>query len=159
MCEDDFSKVHGDEILENLSIYESESVCPIRALPYESEEDMRFVYCACAIKKILEMKGFKGKSSLNEERIAEYIQSCQSYDTGFSWTPFGESHAGLSYCALASLVLLQKELKFDKQTYIDTIIRKQCGGFSGRTGKYPDTCYSFWNIAQLQILETPLTNI
>jgi len=73
MCDDDFSEVHGDEILLNLSFYESDNVCPIRALPYESEEDMRFVYCACAIKWILEMKGFKGKSSLNEERIVEYI--------------------------------------------------------------------------------------
>jgi len=50
MCDDDFSEVHGDEILLNLSFYESDNVCPIRALPYESEEDMRFVYCACAIK-------------------------------------------------------------------------------------------------------------
>ncbi len=124
MCEDDFSRLSGNEILGSLNTYLSESDCPVRALPYESEEDMRFVYCLSAVKYILELKGFISLSPLDTQQIIKYIYSCKTYDEGFSWIPFGESHAGLSYCALSSLILLGDDLSFDKERYIETIVRK-----------------------------------
>lgn len=90
---------------------------------------MRFVYCACAIKRILEDKGFDEKSSLDETQIIDYINKCQTYESGFSWMMFGESHSGLSYCALASLLLLNSPLEFNREIYIETLIKRQCGGF------------------------------
>ena len=39
-------------------------------------------------------------------RTLSYIRDCQSYDGGFGWGQACESHAGLSYCAVATLRLL-----------------------------------------------------
>jgi len=77
----------------------------IRIMPVESEDDVWFTYCACAIKYILEWK-FDTVCSLDVEAIKSHILSCETYDRGFSWISFGESHSGLSYCALASLKLI-----------------------------------------------------
>lgn len=95
----------------------------IWALPYESEEDIWFVYCACAIKNILEEKFHEANCSLNTQEIEDYIISCQAYDQGFSWIPSGESHSGLSYCALASLKLLKSSFIIH-DSYIQTIMSK-----------------------------------
>ena len=99
---------------------------------------MRFIYTNLAVERILS-KVTEKRSGLD---FKPFIYSCQSYDGGFSWLPYGESHAGLSYCAVASLVM-----SGDTPGDIDRIVQRQVGGFCGRIHKYPDTCYSFWNMA------------
>jgi len=69
----------------------------------ESETDMRFNYCACAIATMIE-----DWSGIDKEKLTSHILSCRTYEGGFSWVPFGESHSGITYCAVASLALIQQ---------------------------------------------------
>ena len=132
MLDDDLSWLQGGKILETLNIYQQPTngthQCPIRALPYVSEEDMRFVYCACALKHMLEQRFPESVCSLNTLEIEIYISQCQTYDLGFSWIPYGESHSGLSYCAFASMKLINSGFTMPND-YVHTLISKQCSGF------------------------------
>ncbi|KAF8456101.1 terpenoid cyclases/protein prenyltransferase alpha-alpha toroid [Kalaharituber pfeilii] len=84
---------------------------------------------------------------------AEYLSRCQSYEGGISGGPGGmEAHGGYAFCALAALcllgepeVMLQKYL--DLPRLISWLSARQYapeGGFSGRTNKLVDGCYSTW---------------
>lgn len=97
-------------------------------------------------------------------RAASYAKRCQNFDGGFGDTPgFEESHAGLTFCALACiLVFCGDELAPEqKQKAIDYLVHCQqpSGGFVGRPNKTEDTCYSFWATASLHILgECPIND-
>lgn len=83
--------------------------------------------------------------------------ACQTYEGGFGGEPNGgEAHGGYAYCALASLHLLGKnELIMDKHALRGWLARRQLsfeGGFSGRTNKLVDGCYSFWQGACMALL-------
>jgi geranylgeranyl transferase type-1 subunit beta len=70
----------------------------------ESENDLRFVYCACSIASILNLWDYLSKSL-----IIQFILSCQSYEGGFGLQPGGsEAQGGATYCAIASLVLMEE---------------------------------------------------
>ncbi len=63
---------------------------------------MRSTFAVIAISKLID-----DFSALNKNKILNYIFSCQnSNDGAFGLNPFNESHAGATYCALASLKLL-----------------------------------------------------
>jgi prenyltransferase beta subunit len=52
--------------------------------------------------------------------------------------------AGLTYCAVASYIILDKPIRD-----MDSLTRWLCSrltelGVNGRTGKIPDSCYVFW---------------
>ncbi|CAG8465712.1 1375_t:CDS:2 [Cetraspora pellucida] len=115
------------------------------------ESDMRFVYCACAISYILD--DFSG---INVDKVVQYIKESQSYDYGIGQGPGEESHGGSTYCAIASLYLLNKldEGLLSKDKTIFWLISRQESGFQGRANKPPDTCYSFWIGASLMILDS-----
>ncbi|PWW72017.1 terpenoid cyclases/Protein prenyltransferase [Tuber magnatum] len=72
--------------------------------------DMRFVYCAVAIRWILrgrEGKGVvEGIEDIDVEGVIRFIRSAESYEHGISDKAFGEAHAGLTYCAIGALALL-----------------------------------------------------
>ena len=40
--------------------------------------------------------------------ISEFIASCQTYEGGIASIPYGEAHAGYTFCGLATLVILGK---------------------------------------------------
>ena len=64
-----------------------------------------------------------------------------------------ESHGGSTYCAIASLYLMNKiELIPNKEKLIEWLILRQYTGFEGRINKPPDVCYSFWIGASLKML-------
>jgi prenyltransferase beta subunit len=70
----------------------------------ESENDLRFVYCACAIASILNLWRYLSKPS-----IMQFIISCQTYEGGFGLQPEGsEAQGGATYCAIASLMLMEE---------------------------------------------------
>ena len=98
------------------------------------------------------------------EPALDFILNCQNNDGAFGLRPCEESHSGATYCAIASLSLLKK-LDFlpNKTKLIEFLVNRQVpwnpdrekgcvGGFQGRIGKYPDSCYSFWIGASLKIL-------
>lgn len=71
--------------------------------------DMRFIYMACSLRWMLRGRNGMGMDDVPDFDIAKtikYIKSSQSYDGGFSEAPLGESHAGMTYCAIAALSLL-----------------------------------------------------
>lgn len=116
------------------------------------ESDMRLVYCAVAVCKLLD-----DWSGLDKDRCATFIRNSLSFEGAFSQCPGAEAHGGSTYCALASLKLMSKVDDVLTGPDTDRLIR-WCmnrfdrGGFSGRPNKDQDTCYSFWIGACLRIL-------
>lgn len=115
------------------------------------ESDMRLVYCAAAVSRLL-----NDWSGIDKDRCARFIRSSLSYEGAFAQYPGSEAHGGSTFCALASLKLMNKledTLSYDD---IDRLIRwcinRLDQGFTGRPNKDQDTCYSFWIGACLVIL-------
>lgn len=81
----------------------------------------------------------------------------QGYDYGIAQGPELESHGGTTFCALASLSLMNQMHKLS-ETQVEGLKRwlmyRQVDGFQGRPNKPVDTCYSFWVGASLKILDT-----
>ena len=108
---------------------------------YPSEQDLRFLYCACAISYYI-----NDWSGINVNRAAEYIQSCLAYDGGIALVPGQEGHGGSTFCGLAALVLMDRmdDIKEWKDQLIHWCVHRQMGGMQGRPNKVEDTCYSYW---------------
>lgn len=89
--------------------------------------------------------------------------------------PGDESHCGMVFCAVDSIVNIGAEFDIiDKPALLDFLTHRQIdfneynarelrgneyvdeddiGGFNGRWNKYGDTCYVFWALASLQLLD------
>lgn len=103
-------------------------------LPVESEADMRSCYCAAAIifiltdgRRDLELLAQVG---LDEQKLKDFVYLSKNYGGGYG-DPFNfESHAGLTYCAVACLKLLG-ESKIDEKVIEFCVMRQQenLGGF------------------------------
>jgi protein farnesyltransferase subunit beta len=87
-----------------------------------------------------------------------FIASCQTYEGGFGGEPFTEAHGGYAYCAVAALELvgqLNDTAGVDMSSLRSWLVRRQMsyeGGFSGRSNKLVDGCYSFWQGGALAIV-------
>lgn len=89
--------------------------------------------------------------------MVRFIKSCQSYENGFGQSPGTEAHGGPTFCAIASLHLmdqLEHLNEEEKGGIIKWCIRRQSSGFQGRPYKDPDTCYSFWVGGTLALLNS-----
>ncbi|XP_014672537.1 PREDICTED: protein farnesyltransferase subunit beta-like [Priapulus caudatus] len=87
--------------------------------------------------------------------------SCQTYEGGFGGLPGMEAHGGYSFCALAALILLNKEKLCDVDALLRWTTNKQMrfeGGFQGRTNKLVDGCYTFWQGAIVPLIHGTLFN-
>lgn len=69
---------------------------------FPGESDIRAVYCAVVVAKILDIQA----PNLFERSI-EWIVRCQTYEGGFGGNPGQEAHGGYSFCAAAALYLLK----------------------------------------------------
>jgi len=117
-----------------------------------SEHDMRFLYCACVICYLL-----NDWSPIDKEKALGYIESCITYDGGISLLPGQEGHGGSTFCAIASLKLMDSlsgmlDREDRRQRLIHWCAHRQIGGMQGRPNKAEDTCYSFWIGASLALL-------
>ena len=119
----------------------------------EGEQDLRFVYCACVISHLL-----GNWDGVNIDAAWRFILSCVTYEGGLALRPGGEAHGGSCYCGLAALVLMGKleEAEAERPHFTRALheycLRRQVGGYQGRTNKDPDSCYSFWLGATLRLL-------
>jgi geranylgeranyl transferase type-1 subunit beta len=106
-----------------------------------SEQDLRFLYCACAISYYM-----NDWSGINVKRATEYIQSCRAYDGGIALVPGQEGHGGSTFCGLAALVLMGRtdDIMEWKDQLVHWCVHRQIGGMQGRPNKVEDTCYSYW---------------
>ena len=117
---------------------------------YNGESDLRATYCAMTVASIL---------GIDDEEITkgvvENIKKCQTFEGGFAPEPFCEAHGGYSYCAIATLVLMNKLHEIDVNNFVRWIVSRQMtveGGFNGRTNKLVDSCYSFWQGSVFSLL-------
>ncbi|PWN39907.1 terpenoid cyclases/Protein prenyltransferase [Ceraceosorus guamensis] len=127
-----------------------------RASPEEQGSDVRFVFCAFAIAHLLGQDGWR---AIDLQKTLGYLGRCRTFDGAFGQSPGEESHAGSTYCVLASLRLggqLHTWLSpAEQQKTVHWLSHRQdvtTGGLAGRLNKETDVCYSFWVGASLAIL-------
>lgn len=96
-------------------------------LPVESEADLRSCYCAAAITYIL-TKGRKvGVENIgyDEKQLVNYVESCRTFGGGYGDAFNFESHAGLTYCAVAQLKLLGQKRIEHPERVIEFCVSRQ----------------------------------
>lgn len=159
MLGDDLSRLNSLQILKSLRHFQKEDG-RIQWLPIDSEDDVRFAYCAAAIHKILaqHLNNPKFSPSFNEDSLIKFYKNCISYDGGFGWAPESESHAGLTYWLIGAFKCLNRleDLNDYKDKIVEWLVSRQwmdTNGFQGRINKIPDTWYSFWNTASLAMIQ------
>lgn len=77
---------------------------------WTNEPDLRFVLCALATLFHL---GDDLTQLSDVDALVRFILACQNADGGFGGRPQDESHGGFTYCAIASLALLQRLTMLD----------------------------------------------
>jgi len=113
-----------------------------RATKPDGEIDNRTVYGVLASASLF---------GILDERLkdgtAEWVAKTQTYEGGFADVSGSEAHGGYAYCALASLIIMGRPELCDLEALLSWATKRQFakeGGFSGRTNKLVDGCYSFW---------------
>ena len=120
-------------------------------LSENGEVDIRNIYTTLVIHHLLDLPK-------RDELFAgceDYIVACQTYEGGIGPNPGHEAHGGFTYCGVASLALLGKLESLDTDRLLKWLCNRQTyyeGGFSGRTNKIVDSCYSFWQGASFNII-------
>lgn len=114
-----------------------------------TENDLRFVYCACVVAFIL-----NDWSGIKKDLCTKFILQCRTYEYAFGQIPGAEAHGGSTFCAIAALALLDQLKTLDHQEeLIHWCLQRQTEGFNGRPNKPDDSCYSWWIVATLKLLE------
>lgn len=111
---------------------------------------MRFLYCACAISYMLD-----DWTGVDTDKAVSYIKRCVSFDGAIALLPGQEGHGGLTFCGVASLVLMDKVDDIGSSFRKDLVhwcVSRQVGGMQGRPNKAEDTCYSYWIGGTLRLL-------
>lgn len=100
MLGDDLSRVNKKALLRGTRLLQQAdgSFSPVSG---DSENDMRFVYCAAAVCHMLD--DFSG---MDVDLAVKFICESQRYDGGISQGGSRESHGGSTYCAVAALSLM-----------------------------------------------------
>ncbi|KAL0207054.1 hypothetical protein P9112_012765 [Eukaryota sp. TZLM1-RC] len=117
----------------------------------DGECDVRAAYCAIAVASLCNIL-----SPQLIHKTKDWVMQCQHADGGFAGVPNGEPHAGYTYCATACLGLLNDWEGVDKAHLKRWLVLRQRsteGGFDGRPNKLVDSCYSFWNLGSLAIVD------
>eukprot|EP00559_Dactyliosolen_fragilissimus_P003895 CAMPEP_0184854954 /NCGR_PEP_ID=MMETSP0580-20130426/316_1 /TAXON_ID=1118495 /ORGANISM="Dactyliosolen fragilissimus" /LENGTH=273 /DNA_ID=CAMNT_0027349339 /DNA_START=504 /DNA_END=1325 /DNA_ORIENTATION=+ len=148
---DDLGQLDKKSVIHSLKVLQQQDGS-FQCAPVGSENDMRFLYCACAISYVL--NDWRG---VNISKAIEYIRSCHTYDGAFSLLPGQEGHGGSTFCAVAALFLMGKideVLGSRRKELIHWCVMRQMQGMQGRPNKQEDTCYSFWIGGTLRLLES-----
>lgn len=75
----------------------------------EGGRDLRYCCCAAGIAYVLHDPATQPyRPIFDEDRLIDYISSCQNYNGGYGESPLREPHSGLNYCAMATLALLAR---------------------------------------------------
>ena len=89
-----------------------------------------------------------------DELVVSYLVRCQTYEGGIGGEPYVEAHGGYTFCGVAALKLIHRLHKLDVDSLLGWLSRRQMpyeGGFSGRSNKLVDACYSFWQAGALAL--------
>lgn len=129
------------------------------AIQRDGEVDARAAYLALSVASLLDiMTPEMTKGTL------EWLSSCQRYEGGLSGVHNAEAHGGLAFCALAAICILGSPKKLlnkslDLASLLDWLTSRQMtveGGYSGRTNKLVDGCYSWWVGGEFTLVEAAL---
>ncbi|KAJ2615491.1 CAAX farnesyltransferase (FTase) subunit beta [Coemansia sp. RSA 1365] len=118
------------------------------------EVDVRGIYCAMVIASLLNI--------MTPELIAnsaDFISQCQTCEGGIGPYPGVEAHGGYTMCGLAALEILGKTDILNLGRLARWMSSRQLafeGGFSGRTNKLVDGCYSYWVGGAFALLQKAL---
>ncbi|KAF2841837.1 CaaX farnesyltransferase beta subunit Ram1, partial [Patellaria atrata CBS 101060] len=136
------------------------------------EQDVRGAYCAMTIIALLNLPldlppGAPAKVQGHETfltGLGNWISRCQSYEGGIGASPGNEAHGAYAFCGLACLCIIGPPHEtIPKYLDIPSLLswmssRQQApeGGFTGRTNKLVDGCYSHWVGGTWTLLEAAL---
>jgi protein farnesyltransferase subunit beta len=110
---------------------------------HDGEIDVRASYTIICCAKLLNLV----TPNLCHEQVIDFIASCQTYEGGIGAEPFTEAHGGYAYCGVSALKLVNRLDALDTDALTGWLARRHMsyeGGFSGRSNKLVDGCYSFW---------------
>jgi protein farnesyltransferase subunit beta len=113
----------------------------------DGEIDVRATYCCTAVLSLLQLP--------LPVSWANFVSTCQTWEGGFGGEPGAEAHGGYTYCSIAALKLMESSHLVDLPALCDYVSRRQLaleGGFSGRSNKLVDGCYSFWQGGALAVV-------
>ncbi|KAJ2967538.1 hypothetical protein NQ176_g9615 [Zarea fungicola] len=124
------------------------------------EEDVRGAYCASVIISLLgiplelspDSPAFVAGHKDLFSGLGEWVGRCQTYEGGVAAIPGIEAHGAYAFCALGCLSILDSPHRsIPKYMNVPQLIAwlssrqySPEGGFSGRTNKLVDGCYSHW---------------
>lgn len=136
------------------------------------EEDIRGAYCAITIHSLLSLpldlptNAPARSQGLNTflDGLCEWVSSCQTFEGGIADAPTHEAHGAFAFCGLACLCIvgppketLPKYLNLPALlAWLSSRQYAPEGGFSGRTNKLVDGCYSHWVGGCWSLLEAAL---
>ncbi|SCQ16961.1 geranylgeranyl transferase type2 beta subunit, putative [Plasmodium ovale] len=139
---------------------------------FHFDGDMRFMFCTLSalhfINLLLKKRNIHINLYTNRQQYIDWILLCFNLDGGFSNLPGSESHAGTTFCAVNSLILLKDENQrtcFSSNPLLrGKIIRWLCDrydnqGMNGRVGKDSDVCYAWWVLGSLVSLKVNLSEL
>ncbi|EUB62110.1 Geranylgeranyl transferase type-1 subunit beta [Echinococcus granulosus] len=151
---DDLERVNRQAVIDGIKALQSVNGNLVNGSLFCPEFDARFIFSAVASAYILDML-----EQLNLDAFEKFLVDSITYEGAFGSLPKMEAHAGLTYCALASLKLMDRLDKvlprgsFQRDKLIKWLLCRQNGGFNGRCQKEADTCYTFWVGASLRMLD------
>jgi protein farnesyltransferase subunit beta len=122
---------------------------------HDGEIDVRATYCVISVASLLNLL----TPTLTTEQTTRFVGSCQTWEGGFGGEPHAEAHGGYTFCAIAALELLGRADAVDLDALAGYLSRRQMqleGGFSGRSNKLVDGCYSFWQGGAMAIASAQL---
>lgn len=144
------------------------------------ETDLRICYMATLIRKLVGydlLPSSERKNDINLDELRTFILDKVNYNGGLSSRSHTESHSGLTFCGIAALKLIghnfsghedwveltkkwlvhrqvdYPECLYDEQEY-EYYDHEDIGGFNGRENKFADTCYSWWVVGLLKLIDT-----
>ena len=144
-------------------------------VPFDNEyefgdPDLRQCYMALLVRQLLLCQG-EVNDDIDLESLQEFILSRLNVNGGFCSRVLDEAHLGFTFCAIASLKLLEYPIEklnktrswlFRRQiSYPDLLYsdinykyfkKLDTGGFNGRENKLGDTCYSWWCTGSLYLM-------
>jgi protein farnesyltransferase subunit beta len=112
---------------------------------HDGEVDVRATYTIVCCARLLDM--MPPHCVLRRRQVIDFCVSCQTYEGGMGGEPFSEAHGGYTFCGVAALQLMGALDQVDVHALLGWLARRQMGyegGFSGRSNKLVDGCYSFW---------------
>jgi protein farnesyltransferase subunit beta len=136
------------------------------------EQDVRGAYCCMSIHTLLHLPltlppsspARKAGLTTFTSNLGNWISKCQTFEGGIGGAPDNEAHGAYAFCVLACLCLIDAPATsiprfLDTKTLAHWLVSRQSSpeaGFSGRTNKLVDACYSHWVGGCWSLLESAL---